>query len=452
MTPNRRTYAVALAVMTVVAVYGSLVPFTYQPIPLDVALEQFADIALLRLDVYSRADFVANVLLFVPLGFLAMAALRTDRVGEGGALAPVAAVTIAATALSVSIEFVQLQFPPRTVSLNDVMAETAGAVCGVALWCLAGEWMTRRLRALMGVGDRPGFLVRLLAAYAAVFAVSQVLPLDLTISPGELAAKYREGRVLIVPFSHQYGSAFDAAFDLGADVALHVPLGLLAALGALPRGRRRAWPQALGLGLAAIVAIEIAQLFVFTRVADSTDVVIGCAGMAIGIALSSLAGGRSQPAAGGSARWLFAGGAVAWAAVLVAYHWYPFDFTVTGEVLRDRLPLLTAAPFTHYYWGSEFHAFTELVRKLLMGALLGVLLDRSLSHGRGLTACRWTKYAVVVACLGFFTLIESGQIFLIERIPDLTDAAIATAGSACGMAVVRRALALAPAESEEQYV
>ena len=87
-----------------------------------------------------------------------------------------------------------------------------------------------------------------------------------------------------------------------------------------------------------------------------------------------------------------------------------------------------------------------------MGAVLGLLLDRALSHGRNSRTCTWTRYAVLVVCLGFFTLMETGQLFLIDRIPDLTDAAIGTVGSALGMAVARRVIALAPADCERQYV
>ena len=53
-----------------------------------------------------------------------------------------------------------------------------------------------------------------------------------------------------------------------------------------------------------------------------------------------------------------------WTAVLVAYHWYPFDFRPSEQMLRQKLPVFLAAPFSSYYWGSEFHAFTELSRKL----------------------------------------------------------------------------------------
>ena len=51
-------------------------------------------------------------------------ALRTDRWDSLGLGVAAIAVVVAGFALSVGIEFTQIYFPPRTVSLNDIGAET----------------------------------------------------------------------------------------------------------------------------------------------------------------------------------------------------------------------------------------------------------------------------------------------------------------------------------------
>ena len=51
-------------------VYGSLVPFEYRSHTLDEALRAFVSIKYLDLGVVSRADWVANIVLYVPLAFL----------------------------------------------------------------------------------------------------------------------------------------------------------------------------------------------------------------------------------------------------------------------------------------------------------------------------------------------------------------------------------------------
>ena len=51
-------------------IYGSLVPLHFQRQPLDEAWAYFQQIPYLDLGIGSRADWVANILLFVPLAFL----------------------------------------------------------------------------------------------------------------------------------------------------------------------------------------------------------------------------------------------------------------------------------------------------------------------------------------------------------------------------------------------
>ena len=64
-----RSFAATLAYLAFV-VYGSLVPLDFRPIPLDQAWLSFQQVPFLSLGVGSRADWVANGVLYVPLGFL----------------------------------------------------------------------------------------------------------------------------------------------------------------------------------------------------------------------------------------------------------------------------------------------------------------------------------------------------------------------------------------------
>ena len=49
-------------------IYGSLIPFELRPYTLSAALDQFIHIRFLDLGVVSRADWIANILLYIPLG------------------------------------------------------------------------------------------------------------------------------------------------------------------------------------------------------------------------------------------------------------------------------------------------------------------------------------------------------------------------------------------------
>lgn len=438
--PTRRTYLVAGALFTVFAVYGSLVPFQFHPLPFDEALFRFTQVRYLELGIASRADFVANILLFIPFGFLFMGALRTDREDPVGTVFDAVAVLGAAFGLSVAIEFAQEFFPPRTVSLNDLAAETAGAIIGIAVWSMAGQRFTEWVRALLSERDRPAFHVRLLMLYAAVFFIAQVLPLDVTIDLGELAQKYRQGRIVLVPVAYGYESMVTRLWDWTADVALHIPIGALAVVGWTESGRHRRAGAALFLGLVFAVSVELCQLFVFTRYADVTDLFINSMGVALGVAAGNWIRSGVAPEGRSPSRsrvWPVAG-ALAWTVVIWTYHWFPFDFVVTRAMLAERLPMLTAAPFHSYYFGSEFHAFTEVSRKLVLAVPLGALLKLASPQPRSRPTARVEAVIILTACGVLFLGIELGQLFLPDRIPDLTDVGIAAAGVSFGIWLAAR--------------
>lgn len=433
-----RWYLTAGLLFTAIAIYGSLVPLTYQPRPWDEALAAFAQIRYLQLGVDSRADFVANILLFIPLGFCFMGALRVDRRGRAAAVAAGIGVALSCAALSTAIEFTQVFFPPRTVSINDIVAETTGASIGIIAWALGGGALTGWTRRFFACRERSGLAIHFLMLYAALFAASEMLPLDITISLHELADKYRQGRVVLLPFSHAFDSPMLAVWEIAADVLLHVPIGALALVGWTRAGRWRRRSDAFALGGIYVAAIEAAQLFVFTRFSDVTDLFVGAAGVALGIALTPIVAAPPDRAEADGAslipRCAWAG-TIGWVGVLTAYHWYPFDFAMDGALLSQGTTQMFAAPFTHYYWGTEFQAFTQISRKLLMAAPLGVLMRLGLPEDTRAAAGRLATATVFV--LAFLVLfgIEAGQMLLPERIPDITDVMIAQAGVMMGFAL-----------------
>ena len=118
-------------------IYGSLVPLQYIPISFEQALQQFSQIRYLDLDIESRADWVANILLFVPLTFL-LAALGFKAASPVRNTLLSLFIMSASVGLAMGIEFTQLYFPQRTVSINDILAESLGALGGIVLYAIYG--------------------------------------------------------------------------------------------------------------------------------------------------------------------------------------------------------------------------------------------------------------------------------------------------------------------------
>ena len=90
-------------------VYGSLVPLQYVHLPIAEAIHTFQGLSFLVIGVESRADWVANVLLFVPLTWLA--ALLLDSSGSVWRRFLVSLLLVlSAMGLALGIEFTQLFF------------------------------------------------------------------------------------------------------------------------------------------------------------------------------------------------------------------------------------------------------------------------------------------------------------------------------------------------------
>ena len=420
-------------------VYGSLVPLDFAPRPLGDAWARFAAIPYLDLDIRSRTDWAVNILLYAPLAFLWTGvlwpgALWTARRGVAAVLVSLL-VWAGAAALSVGIEFTQIFFPSRTTSQDDIMANAIGAALGVLAWWWREPWLWRTVRSWVGE-ERDGPLAeRFLWVYLAVLFGYSLLPLDLTLSPVEVYHKWRAGLVVLVPFGFHFASAIDMFNGLATDALIWLPAGFLWTVS----GRMRP-ARAVLWTLAMATLIEFLQLFVFSRVTDVTDVVMAVVGGAVGAMLARAARPMAAAASGPRGRLGRAGlglaAFVAWFAVIAAIFWYPWGFDLSPARLAAGLERFWRVPLYYYYYGTEFHAVTEVLHKFLyfvpLGAALAFALGRSPGRRRGPGAARAAALAAAVASLGAALVIELGQAFLPGRIPSSTDAMIELLGAMAG--------------------
>jgi glycopeptide antibiotics resistance protein len=275
---------------------------------------------------------------------------------------------------------------------------------------------------------REATLVRFLSAYAILFFVSHLVPLDATANVPELAQKFREGRVVLVPF----GSGLEF-WEGVRDVLLSVPIGALGRLIFGARfGIRRSWLAST----AALAVLEVGQLPIYSRYTDVTDVLLGSIGACLGVII---AGGRfgAQPrrkadnARGTHHLWSWPC-AVAWILILAHQQWSPFDFHSDQQFLRVRLEQLPLVPFQNYYYSPLPLAFAELMRKLLLGIPLGILLAPT-RHRKPQSTDMWLQISAAMFTIAVtLSLIEAVQLVVPSRTPDPTDVIIQTAGAFAG--------------------
>lgn len=413
----------------VFVIYGSLVPLQFRSLPLEVAVAEFRNLPFLTLGIGSRADWVANLLLFIPLAFLWTAVLA---IGRHLTFRVLSSLLVAAgcVALSFGIEFTQLYFPQRTVSQNDIMAESLGGFLGVMTWWLFGSRLSSWYEGWR-LAHAPAELAERLAwGYLLAIYAYNLLPLDLTLSAVELFHKWREGKLHLIPFASLPAEPAAAVYELVVDSLLWA---VLAFLWGIKHGASRLTPWQIVI-LSALL-LEIMQLFVYSRVSDTTDLVTAAAGGALGAwaarySIGETGSTAASPRLSGSTAWVFLL-VVGWLGVLGTVFWYPFNFDANGMPLRERLDFLGRVPFAAYYFGSEFRAATEVLHKVLFFVPLGGFLAWWVT---GLS-WKWRSWAAFCAALVIFfsaMSIELGQVFLPEKIPDTTDAFLEMLGGAMG--------------------
>jgi len=135
-TPRRRRWVgVCLAVYVAAVMLVVLLPISYSDIVHAIA--GWLDTAL-GVGGFGAGwvEFIANILMFLPLGFLLALLFRRPWYGVALALA-----------LSIGVELAQLVIPSRQPSLRDILANALGAAFGALLaWLFVLRRDRRRAR------------------------------------------------------------------------------------------------------------------------------------------------------------------------------------------------------------------------------------------------------------------------------------------------------------------
>ena len=407
-------------------IYGSLIPFQLRDLTWGDAWAGFWAMPFLDLGAASRADWVANLLLYVPLSFLLLGAAWTpDR--RGPQAFATSAVLVCCLALAVAIEYVQQFFAPRTVSQNDLIAEALGASLGILIWWGFGVRLVAMACDVIRSG--PDAIDAAFRLYGLALIVLSLFPFDFVITGSEL-----DGRLTNLAPWHIAG--FDRSFlhglvDLAAPALAYAPLGALAAL--RRKGASLGGAVMLGLGLSA--SLEIAQIFVFSAVTSVATVIAAAAGTGGGLLVVRFA---SRMPARHIRQWLRAGAAVVAlpyiAALLVLNDVRPSRLLAPIGIM-DALSEVSFVPFYYHYFTTEVLAMASLLSRVAMYAPVGVLLWAWRGAG-------WAQPgALASALLAAFLAagMEAGRLATGLR-PDPTNILIAAAAAASAFSFLRLAV------------
>ena len=432
----RQRWRMAAAAYLLFVVYGSLVPLEFRALPPDQAWRAFLDTPFLALGVASRADWIANGILYLALGFLLAAATIGARSGTGARLGLAIVVLGVCEAVAFGIEFVQLFFPPRTVSLNDLLAETIGSVLGVAAWLAWGRG-TGRMAAEFGRG---GVLAIRAAAvlYVLAYLALSLFPYDLLVSAEEYARKLAQGSTgwLLAPASCR--SVPFCAAKLGVEILSMVPAGILLGM-ALGRSSRAGVAVALVAGTLLGALIEVAQLAIASGTSQGLSVATRVVGLTLGVAVFR----RMRPSWLATIRpwlpWLVLFGAlpyllvVLWANGWITQEWAGWAHVQASLAEQRWLPL-----YYHYFTtetGAVVSVLACLVSYAPVGFAIAALRLRDDAVVRG-SAWLPAGLAGLLAAI-----VETGKLALPGRHPDPSNVFIAMAAAGAAFAIARLLLA-----------
>jgi VanZ family protein len=328
-------FLIAAAIIVAVILYGSLYPFTfYQPEggvgPLKHLLQSWAETP-------GRGDFVANIFLYLPLGFFGSLAVA----GSGRSLRRILLVTLAGGLLSTAMELVQYYIAGRVSAADDVYANLIGTVLGAIAGNFAGRdflWLPFRDIAANRV---PCLLLVLWLAY-------RLYPYVPTID----LHKYWDALKPVVFHPRPTG------YDLFRYAAIWLTVGsLIESIG----GRRRGW-LLFPLFIAAVLS---AKVVIIGKTLSAAEIGAAAIALAVWLLLAISVSARIRATAT----------ALLFSAYIVAERLEPFQFSAYGRAFGW-------IPFHSFLYGSvEVNITSFLEKAFLYGALIWLLEKSGLRSG-----------------------------------------------------------------------
>jgi hypothetical protein len=274
---SHRDFAVLAVLYGLAIVYTSLVlgpeGHRYAPIGIAEAWRKFRAVGFIANGSDQRPDWIANMMMVIPLAYFVNGAFRLrGRAGRNMINAAIAAAICIVFVLTV--KYAQLFFPPRTVTLNYIVAQSIGVVLGVFLFHFARRHIHRRILDMYRRGDG---LIVVLGGYSILLTAYFLMPFDLALSPDDLLNRLESLTIGIVP-----GAGHDPAYRavlVLADMAAAVPVGMFLAV----TGRDMTFRAQLARGIAVILPVAVLSLFILSITPYLIFLFSRTAGVAIGV-------------------------------------------------------------------------------------------------------------------------------------------------------------------------
>ncbi|MDO9162253.1 MAG: VanZ family protein [Methylococcaceae bacterium] len=432
-------------------IYGSLVPLDYKPMPLDEAINQFTHIRFLSLGMASRADWVANILLYIPLAFLSLGSFSRLNHPVARSFATLFVLCFC-LALAVAIEFTQLFFPPRTVSVNDLIAETLGTLLGVGLWHGFGRYLMKLYQRMMS----GGFLSinAAITFYVLIYLALSFFPYDFVTGQAELEVKLATSNdALILSMEACAEDMPRCLVKLLVEVLVLIPLGGLIALHPyFPHKLLTAALTGFFLGF----FIEIVQLFMVSGVAQGISVFTRMLGVMAGTLLWQFLSKQHFADWVSRIRPTLLLSLLPYIALVLIVNGFTHGEWLTVDQALAKLAETNFLPLYYFYYTTETVALVSLLSNIGTYLPIGLIYWAWSLTTDSTKKIHWFWVGLTAAFLA--VILEAGKLFLADKHPDPTDIFIAFAAAVGSYLFMRRLMrgpsqqAHVEAEMAESYV
>jgi VanZ family protein len=416
----RRRFAVAALIYALAVIYASVVigptGFNFVPRDPDEAWRALLAIRFVANGSDQRADWMSNLTMLVPLGFLLTGVFWTQRPGTRHWVGTGLAFSWC-LGFIVAVKYAQLFFPPRTVTLNYVFAQGIGSVVGIGLF-----WTFRQtLFVSRGTAHDRGrrALKIVLRAYAIGLFLYWLFPFDFVLSAGDLGYRVTGLPELMLSWPGEGRSTGIRLILVLAGAAATIPLGMMLAVG----NQRVSLRRVAVIGLMTMAAVTVATVFVMS----ATPYLVSIISRTIGIVIGAAAMMQMRHVDYGRVRLLLARLvpvalipyvlSVLFINDLLSGHWLTIEEAGATLDYRGLLPLW------HYYIVSKAHAMQSLAVHVITFAPIGVMISLQNNDRPGSA-----RLAAAIAFV-FSSAIEVGRWLKPGLQPDFNDPFIAAASA-----------------------
>ena len=408
-------------------IYGSLVPLNYQDFPFEDALLSFQAIRYLDLGAASRADWIANILLYIPLTF-SLAATFTNKTKPFALTLTISTLILAfSISLAVIIEFYQQFFPPRTVSQNDLIAESLGSIIGLVLWLSYGKHLTKLYQHILQGGKNALFASAIL--YALAYLALSFFPYDFVTSFQELQDKLNKGSDAFF-ISNSCGGFIQCSSRLTTETILALPLGIFFSV--FLKWHPKRLTAVIIIGFLIGLVIEGIQLFVISGIAQGISIITRIIGMILGEKIYSRAKQLQDPLGFLNAlnlkKYLLIL-VLPYLFILASLNGWSISENAFNPDISGSFNNINWLPFYYHYYTTEAVALTSLLSIFAMYFPIGISLwlwkfNQKSSQIGSLTSGLYAS--------GLCFLMEAGKLFFILKHPDPTNLIISFVSAASG--------------------